>query len=152
MTPAIRTEYGSRLRVGDAERESAAKAIGEHFAAGRLDYAELDERIEAAWRARTRADLDALFVDLPHDGATVDARPARSAADHKSTPLPARGPHRRRPARVPVPFIIFLIFVAIVLPGPPLLLIPILWLLMMRSFFGRCFAAGSWSRGPGVAR
>jgi hypothetical protein len=55
----------ARLRVGDAERFEAATALGEHFAAGRLDQAEYDARVQAAYAGRTRADLQALFTDLP---------------------------------------------------------------------------------------
>jgi hypothetical protein len=55
----------SEIRVGDAERDRAAAALGEHYAAGRLDHEEYSERLDAAWSARTRADLDLLFHDLP---------------------------------------------------------------------------------------
>ncbi len=55
----------SRVRIGDAERDQAAAALGDHFALGRLDSAEHAQRLDAAWSARTRADLDLLFHDLP---------------------------------------------------------------------------------------
>jgi len=64
----------AQLRIGDAERESAIAALGEHFAAGRLSKDELDERMDAAWTARTRSDLAILFHDLP---ALRPAPPAR---------------------------------------------------------------------------
>ncbi len=53
------------LRISDEEREQAAAAIREHFAAGRLDNAEFEERLQALYAARTRGDLDALSADLP---------------------------------------------------------------------------------------
>lgn len=53
------------LRVGDAERERAAAALGDHYAAGRLEPSEYAERLDAIWTARTRRDLDVLFHDLP---------------------------------------------------------------------------------------
>jgi hypothetical protein len=53
------------MRVGDAERDEAARALGEHFASGRIDRAEYDERLELAFAARTGNDLAALFRDLP---------------------------------------------------------------------------------------
>lgn len=56
---------GATLRVGDQEREHAARALGDHFAEGRLDRAEYDERLDRAYAAKTRADLAALFRDLP---------------------------------------------------------------------------------------
>ena len=53
------------LRVSDQEREQVASEIREHFAQGRLDQSELDERLSLAYAARTQADLDALRHDLP---------------------------------------------------------------------------------------
>jgi hypothetical protein len=56
---------GATLRVGDQEREQAAKALGDHFAVGRLDRAEYDERLDRVYAAKTRGELAALFRDLP---------------------------------------------------------------------------------------
>ena len=56
------------LRIGDAERERAVADLGEHFAAGRLTEEEHGERTDQAYQARTQADLDALFDDLPREG------------------------------------------------------------------------------------
>ena len=53
------------VRVSDAERERAAQDLREHYAAGRLTEDELDERVQAAYRARTATDLRSLLVDLP---------------------------------------------------------------------------------------
>lgn len=53
------------LRVSDQEREQAAAAIREHYAAGRLDSSEFEERVQAAYHARTKSELDALSADLP---------------------------------------------------------------------------------------
>jgi hypothetical protein len=52
------------LRVGDAERAAACDALAEHFAAGRLDPAELDDRLARAMAARSVDELRALFADL----------------------------------------------------------------------------------------
>src|SRR5271170_5302684 len=56
------------LRVSDAEREAAAGRLAEHFAAGRLDQAEFDDRVRRALNAKTRADLRGLFADLSETG------------------------------------------------------------------------------------
>lgn len=74
---------GGNLRVGDAERETAIKALGEHLTAGRLDVGEYDQRCADAVAARFQSDLRALFADLPN---TV-APPA---------PAPPVAPQRRR--------------------------------------------------------
>jgi hypothetical protein len=53
------------MRIGDAEREAAVTALGEHYAAGRLTKEEYDERAAKAYTARTSSDLRPLFFDLP---------------------------------------------------------------------------------------
>lgn len=53
------------LRIGDAERESAMTALGEHMSAGRLDIDEYGERTARVTAAKTRGELLALFDDLP---------------------------------------------------------------------------------------
>jgi len=53
------------VRIGDAEREQAAADLGEHYAEGRLTHEEHAERLDAIWTARTRADLEPIFEDLP---------------------------------------------------------------------------------------
>lgn len=66
-----------RLRIGDAERDDAARELGEHFALGRISVDEHAERLELIWSARTRADLEPAFRDLPRPGS---GRAAPSAA------------------------------------------------------------------------
>lgn len=61
-----------QLRIGDAEREQAAAALGEHFAAGRLSAEEHGDRLDRVWAARTRADLAPVFGDLPGSGSTAN--------------------------------------------------------------------------------
>jgi Domain of unknown function (DUF1707) len=53
------------VRASDAERDEAAEALRAAFAEGRLARAELDERLAAAYAAKTRADLLGLISDLP---------------------------------------------------------------------------------------
>ena len=53
------------MRVSDAERSQVADVLSKHFAEGRLDQAEFDERMQRAMGAKTRADLSGLFDDLP---------------------------------------------------------------------------------------
>jgi DNA-binding PadR family transcriptional regulator len=51
--------------VSDADRDLAIARLREHFAAGRLTHAELDERLTAALTVRTAGDLRGLLADLP---------------------------------------------------------------------------------------
>ena len=53
------------LRVSDAERQAVADQLSKHFADGRLDQAEFDERLSQAMNAKTYRDLDGLLTDLP---------------------------------------------------------------------------------------
>jgi hypothetical protein len=53
------------LRVADDEREHVAAQLREHFAAGRLTTAELDERLGATYAARTEDELKRVLEDLP---------------------------------------------------------------------------------------
>jgi hypothetical protein len=78
----------SKLRVSDEQRERMAHEIREHFAAGRLSEEELDERVQAAYAARTEADLQALREDLPELPA--------STAQLKAELAQRRGHLRRR--------------------------------------------------------
>lgn len=54
-----------QIRVSDAEREAVVERLREASVEGRLTLAELTERTEAAYLARTRAELDQLTADLP---------------------------------------------------------------------------------------
>jgi hypothetical protein len=53
--------------ASDAERERIAEALRAHATAGRLDPDELEQRLELAFTARTRAELAPLVADLPTD-------------------------------------------------------------------------------------
>jgi Domain of unknown function (DUF1707) len=53
------------LRASDSDRESIVSALREHGAAGRLDVEELEQRVGAAYSARTHGELGALLGDLP---------------------------------------------------------------------------------------
>ena len=52
-------------RIGDAERDAATQALVAHREAGRLDAVEFEERQVAVTRARTWAEVQPLFADLP---------------------------------------------------------------------------------------
>ncbi len=65
------------LRASDEQREQVAQDIREHFAAGRLSEDELDERVQAAYSAKTQQELDKLMADLPK----LPASPAQQKAE-----------------------------------------------------------------------
>jgi DUF1707 SHOCT-like domain len=84
---------GNEMRVSDTEREAAAAELQEHFASGRLNQAELDERLSAVFAAKTRGDLSTLFTDLPSSGhgwTSTDAPGGRASGP--SGPFGPQGP------------------------------------------------------------
>jgi len=78
FAPLFRVYSDQHLRVSDAERQAVADRLAEHFASGRLDQGEFDDRVGRAMGAKTRADLSGLFADLPETGApAVPGHPRR---------------------------------------------------------------------------
>lgn len=69
------------LRAADADRQAVAAALGRHLSDGRLTVEEYDERLAAAYAARTYGELDPLLADLPPERAVPAAAPG---------PLPVR--------------------------------------------------------------
>lgn len=53
------------MRIGDQQREEAISALNDHFAAGRLEIGEYEQRVGYASAAQTAQELAALFQDLP---------------------------------------------------------------------------------------
>lgn len=73
-------EERARLRVSDEERHRVAERLREAAGDGRLTLAELDERLGAAYAARTYAELAPLTRDLPATGARPPLPVAPAAA------------------------------------------------------------------------
>ncbi|MCC3767222.1 DUF1707 domain-containing protein, partial [Streptomyces sp. UNOC14_S4] len=57
------------MRASDAERERIAEVLREALAEGRLDMEEFGQRVDAAYKARTHAELEPLVRDLPAAGS-----------------------------------------------------------------------------------
>jgi hypothetical protein len=98
------------MRVSDAERQAIADRLAVHYADGRLDQLEFDERCGRAMSAKTRGDLDGLLDDLPEPPGTLGTGPSGAPG------IPAfsgGAPIARRPHRHPV--LALAIFVVIVL-------------------------------------
>jgi ferric-dicitrate binding protein FerR (iron transport regulator) len=69
-------------RASDADRDAVVSDLSEHFQAGRLTAAELDERTGRALTARTWGELGELAADLPA------LRPAPAATPAAGRPQP----------------------------------------------------------------
>jgi hypothetical protein len=100
------------LRASDAERSTTVEILRRHHAEGRLDTAELEDRVERCYAAKTRGDLAALTADLP-------------------------GPHQRRPrdrrgARLPFAP---LVFIAAIIALSVATGVHVFWLVWPLAFF-----------------
>lgn len=128
------------IRVGDAERDQAVNLLGEHYAAGRLDQQEFQERADQALQATLSSELDPLFADLPADpqsqayGTTYEAlstggpsQAARFGGNPAGWPPPP-------PALLLVPLVLGGLFVLSALMHAPWFLIGLIWLAVV---FGR---------------
>jgi hypothetical protein len=109
------------IRIGDAERQGAAAQLQQHFAAGRLTWEELDERLGLAYAARIHGDLATLFTDLP---ALAAPRPAAPPTVRRS----------RRRIHVDLRLVmIVLLALAAVAATRGVLLLPVAWWFFSRS-------------------
>ncbi|WP_017936701.1 DUF1707 SHOCT-like domain-containing protein [Nocardioides sp. Iso805N] len=87
------------VRIGDAERHEVTEILRQAAGEGRLTLEELDERLEAAYGAKTAADLVPLTEDLPtpysppYSPPPAPATPSRPVIAHGH--LPAE-PERHR--------------------------------------------------------
>ena len=121
-----RPTQNAPLRIGDAERDRAIAALGDHFAAGRLNAEEFEQRVDQAIKARFNSDLEPLFVDLP--------RTVEPTMDSRS--------HHRQDAHLawsPVlwfaPLIVMCAVVAAVILSAPWLVWMFLWVFLITGFF-----------------
>jgi hypothetical protein len=71
------TEETPALRASDAEREQAVDLLRAHAVDGRLTLEEFADRIDRAYAARTRDELDELGSDLPETATVPAAVPQR---------------------------------------------------------------------------
>jgi hypothetical protein len=72
-----------QLRASDADRERTGELLRHAAGDGQLTIDELDERLESAYAARTRGELDTLTADL---------QPAGQAQPKAGGPVVRRGP------------------------------------------------------------
>ena len=118
---------GPEPRIGDADREAAVSALGDHYAAGRLTKEELDERTDAAFAARSASQLWPLFADLPRPRAEraavppVASRRARSGHSGRWTGLPL------------LPVLLVVLGLTVLTHLPLFLLVAVCWLLIVRA-------------------
>lgn len=93
---------GVEARAGDAEREQVAEKLRVAAGEGRIDLAELDERLERAYHAKTYRELDALLADLP-DKRPTGALTAFAAPGSETMLLKTHGSDVKQNGRWTVP-------------------------------------------------
>jgi Domain of unknown function (DUF1707) len=76
------------LLASDADRDQVAERLRHATAEGRLVAEELEERLAAAFTARTYGELEAVVADLPRRDLPVRGRP-RTLSRVRSLPAPA---------------------------------------------------------------
>lgn len=109
----------TRVRASDAEREEALRTLAAHYADGRLDQSEFDQRADAALAAVTRDQLRSLFADLPQPIV-------RERAERVRPPFP--GPF----APVLVALLLAFTVLAVVHGHPPFPLLALIFILSRR--------------------
>jgi hypothetical protein len=87
-----RRQPNDSLRAGTADRERVARVLQDAFGEGRLDSTELQQRLDAAYGAKTLGELRPLTADLPNDEALRPAEPVlrRTARGYRGLPLPLK--------------------------------------------------------------
>jgi hypothetical protein len=80
----------ARLRISDEDRHAVAEVLRHAAGEGRIDLEELDERLEAAYAAKTYGDLVPITADLPAAAATP--RPVVPPAAAPRPPATIGGP------------------------------------------------------------
>ena len=68
MTQPASADDRAGLRASDQDRDRTAEILREAAAEGRLSMAELDERLDAVYAAKTYAELEPVVRDLPSSG------------------------------------------------------------------------------------
>ena len=68
------------LRIADTDREAMVRRLAGAYAEGRIDDAELEDRLEAVACATTGSELERVAADLPRPVPARASAPLRSSA------------------------------------------------------------------------
>ena len=131
-----------RMRAGNSDRQAAVDRLSAHFADGRLDAAEFDQRVATAYGSTYLDELQPLFVDLP------EGRPERPAWDRGPQfgprSIPGAGGYGRRPGGPPPPIrlALFALFVMVMIWSVAAVShgffpFPLIWLVIAMMLIGR---------------
>ena len=146
-----------RMRAGTTDRQAAVDRLSTHFADGRLDATEFDQRVATAYSSTYLDELTPLFADLPQARPQHPSWAAGPPGPAWSGPSAGgRGAGRRNgrrtgpPPHVRLGLIVLLIFTviwSIGAVGHGFFPVPLLWLVIVLLMVGR-MRHRRWS-GPG---
>ena len=97
------TDDHGKLRISNADRDKAVERLQQALDEGRIELSEFDERTKATYEAKTNAELERLFEDLPADRAedkavhTVDLTPEERAEREAAIQERVHGHHHGGP-------------------------------------------------------
>ena len=126
------------IRVSDDDRDRVSAQLRDHFAAGRITPAELDERLSAALSAKTFGDLRRIMADLP---GPVPAQAYAAPPPLRATP--ARAVRRRHPPFPPL--ILLALLAALLIPATGWVLVTFLNVILL--FWLMTFVIGAFASG-----
>lgn len=98
--PDVRT--AADLRCSDVDRERVAEALRQAAGDGRLTLTELEERLDATFKARTYGDLQPITSDLPQGPYPVPGGVAAPRWQHSPTQTPQQLVQPPEPGDAPV--------------------------------------------------
>ena len=76
----------SQMRISDDDRHQVAEVLRRAAGEGRLEFDELDERLEAAYAAKVYADLVPILADLPEEAPGLPEVGTQESTPQRSTP------------------------------------------------------------------
>lgn len=91
------TDEHGRLRISNADRDEAIAQLQAALDEGRIDLAEFDDRTRSAYEAKTNAELDLIFDDLPGGRPKVGevAKPEQAEQGETCGPVREQDGHAR---------------------------------------------------------
>jgi hypothetical protein len=100
-SPMTRPPDMAGLRAADADREAIAERLRVAAGDGRIDLAELDERLDRAYTAKTYGELEVLVADLPRQPPAMS--PPGAGAEPETLVLKTTVPNIKQSGRWTVP-------------------------------------------------
>jgi Flp pilus assembly protein TadB len=132
----------SWMRAADRDREETVEILRQAYTEGRLDPAELSERTDTAFRARTIGELRDLMADVLPRGS-VNCLPSDEAWPPGASPRPRKPPESPR-----MRFIVLLAALACVVIGAATRNVAVIAVALAAGFGALTWTADNRRAGP----